>query len=104
MALKFGGSTSQTHMPAMGPYSESMLPDPFNCHLPVKLLTQCSVRIVQESQGRIEFSGTCQLLVCVDGLNVMGENEVVSIYKESLLDSSKENIYSVTRTGGKIVI
>jgi hypothetical protein len=45
--------------------------DPFNCHLPVKLLAVFCEDHPRKNQGGIEFSGTHQLLVCVV-VNVMG--------------------------------
>jgi hypothetical protein len=47
--------------------------------------------MIQGNQRGIEFSGTHQLLVYIDGVNVMGEN-ISYIYKEPVLDTSKEKI------------
>jgi hypothetical protein len=57
----------------VGPNSEPMPPDPF---VIFRLNYRLSVlkELSKKNEGMIEFSGTQQLLVCVDGLNVIGEN------------------------------
>jgi hypothetical protein len=50
-----------------------------------------AVRKVQENQVGLKLSGTCELLVCADGVNLLGGNaDIIKKNTETLIDTSKE--------------
>jgi hypothetical protein len=50
-----------------------------------------AIRKVQENQARLKLNGTHRLLVCVDDVNLLGDNiDTIKKNTETLIDSSKE--------------